>query len=301
MRQLLTVVFTIVAGTLLPAVAAADVIRLKNGNTLQGEVEATNEQEVTVHIPGAGRLTLKKEEIVSIEKTSTEERSQDSSKARRADGASPASSYIKSVVISLALVEAAKVEIGKVNTEAMNNPASAAAQAALFRQAAAQYRVAGEKVDEAMGAIEPYSGSAHQWINQSTNALLHAYGVLKRLNQDTALLFDEMAQGQEDGSAEAHLTEWMKRQLEINERSSRPWDLIIEAVSQKVILAPLEVSKEGQTTGRLAMTVSERDRLIAEIDRLVPEAKQGLQAGRSKMIFGAALIRQVLLQVPPRD
>ena len=210
-------------------------------------------------------------------------------------------SYIKSVVISLALVETAKVEIGKVDTEAMNHPSSAAHQAAMFRQAAAQYRVAGEKVGEAIETLNPYRGSTHQWIDQSTDALLHAYDVLNRLHQDTALLFDEMAQGQEDGSAEAHITEWMKRQLEINERSDQVWDLIIEAVSQKVVLAPLEMPKEGQTTGRLAMTVSERDRLIAEIDRLVPEAKQGLQAGRSKMIFGVALIRQVLLQVPPRD
>jgi len=91
-----------------------------------------------------------------------------------------------------------------------------------------------------------------------------------------------------------------ERQLKSNEQSSRAWDLILEAASQKVILAMVEVPKEGQP-GRLAMTVNERDRLIAEIDRLVPEAKQGLQAGRSKMIFGTALIRQVLLKAPTQD
>ena len=118
------------------------------------------------------------------------------------------SAYIKSVVSSLALVEAAKVEIGKVDTEATKNPASAAAQAALFRQAAAQYRVAGNKVGEAMGALEPYRGSTHERIDQGADALLHAYGVLSRVVRETVLLFDEMAQGQEDGSAEAHITEW---------------------------------------------------------------------------------------------
>ncbi len=36
--------------------AAGDVIRLKNGNVLDGEIEATTEQEVTVNVPGAGKL-----------------------------------------------------------------------------------------------------------------------------------------------------------------------------------------------------------------------------------------------------
>src|SRR3989338_8609718 len=75
---LLTLAMTIAVGTLLPALATGDVVHLKNGNTLQGEVETTNDEEVTVNIPGAGRLTLKKNEIASIEKTASEERPQDS-------------------------------------------------------------------------------------------------------------------------------------------------------------------------------------------------------------------------------
>jgi len=61
------IVLMIVVGTLLPAIASGEVIHLKNGNTLQGEVESTKEQEVTVNIPGLGTLTLKRDEIASIE------------------------------------------------------------------------------------------------------------------------------------------------------------------------------------------------------------------------------------------
>ena len=70
MMRLLLVLVMAAGESLLPMTATAEVIRLKNGNTLNGDVEATSEEEVIVSIPGVGRMTLKKDEIISIEKSS---------------------------------------------------------------------------------------------------------------------------------------------------------------------------------------------------------------------------------------
>jgi tetratricopeptide (TPR) repeat protein len=50
-------------------VATADTLRLKNGNSLSGEVKAESDAQVTIDIPGVGEMTFARSEIVSIEKT----------------------------------------------------------------------------------------------------------------------------------------------------------------------------------------------------------------------------------------
>jgi tetratricopeptide (TPR) repeat protein len=60
----------LLAGVLTSVTSAADVIRLKNGNTLEGEIIATSEREVTIDILGVGKLTIRQAEIASIEEPS---------------------------------------------------------------------------------------------------------------------------------------------------------------------------------------------------------------------------------------
>jgi len=48
---------------------AADTIRLKNGNSLQGQVVRSDEREVTLEIPGAGTVTFNRDDIASIEQS----------------------------------------------------------------------------------------------------------------------------------------------------------------------------------------------------------------------------------------
>ncbi|MCI0559970.1 MAG: hypothetical protein MN733_15885, partial [Nitrososphaera sp.] len=56
-----------------PLCTGADVIRLTNGNNLEGEIVASDERHITVEIPGLGALVLNKNEILSVEKASLEE------------------------------------------------------------------------------------------------------------------------------------------------------------------------------------------------------------------------------------
>ncbi len=48
-------------------VASADTIHLKNGNTLKGHIIRTNGQEVVIEVPELGTMTVRREEIASIE------------------------------------------------------------------------------------------------------------------------------------------------------------------------------------------------------------------------------------------
>lgn len=64
-------IFLVVCGLPLSSVAA-QTIRLKNGNTLHGEVEYPDEHQVVVDIPGVGKLTFAKHEIASIEEPAPE-------------------------------------------------------------------------------------------------------------------------------------------------------------------------------------------------------------------------------------
>lgn len=48
-------------------VAAADLIRLKNGNTIEGDVTSSDKHQVTADVSGLGKMTLQREEIASIE------------------------------------------------------------------------------------------------------------------------------------------------------------------------------------------------------------------------------------------
>lgn len=52
-----------------PAPAGADVVRLKNGNVLEGEVTASDERQVTIQIPDVGALTVNRADIAAIEQT----------------------------------------------------------------------------------------------------------------------------------------------------------------------------------------------------------------------------------------
>ena len=56
-----------VVGGMSEAVAWAELIRLKNGNTVEGAIVSQTEHEVTVDIPDLGRMTLARDEIASIE------------------------------------------------------------------------------------------------------------------------------------------------------------------------------------------------------------------------------------------
>lgn len=67
MRALLVLATTIAVGVLVPLTASAQTIRLKNGNTLHGEVKDIDEQQVVVEIPGVGKMTFDKSEIAAIE------------------------------------------------------------------------------------------------------------------------------------------------------------------------------------------------------------------------------------------
>lgn len=62
-----TVVGLLMMGLLMTASElAADTIRLKNGNVLEGKVESRTEREVVFLIPGLGSMTLTSDEIESI-------------------------------------------------------------------------------------------------------------------------------------------------------------------------------------------------------------------------------------------
>lgn len=50
-----------------PGPADADVVRLKNGNTLEGDITAADERQVTIEIPDVGKLVVDRAEIASIE------------------------------------------------------------------------------------------------------------------------------------------------------------------------------------------------------------------------------------------
>ena len=69
MRLLLILLVIAVASLISPSIHA-QTIRLKNGNSLHGEVEYPNEHQVVVDIPGVGKLTFHKDEIAAIEESS---------------------------------------------------------------------------------------------------------------------------------------------------------------------------------------------------------------------------------------
>ncbi len=71
--RLLFAVVVIVTGYLFPLPVDAQTIRLKNGNSLEGEVQIVDGEQVAVDIPGAGRLIFPAGEVASIEKPSDEE------------------------------------------------------------------------------------------------------------------------------------------------------------------------------------------------------------------------------------
>lgn len=68
LAQLARLMPSVWLGVLLAAPAAsAELIRLKNGNTMDATVTGQNEREITVDVPGAGAMTLSRGEIASIE------------------------------------------------------------------------------------------------------------------------------------------------------------------------------------------------------------------------------------------
>ena len=72
-RGIFTVVLALMSAALFfIGTTTADVIRLKNGNSLEGEIKTTTEQQVTIDVPGVGQLTLERNEIASIGKATSE-------------------------------------------------------------------------------------------------------------------------------------------------------------------------------------------------------------------------------------
>ena len=63
------IVCTIVFGLLLPLTLDAQTIRLKNGNSFDGTVRHLDKDQVEVAIPGVGKMTFDKSEIVVIEES----------------------------------------------------------------------------------------------------------------------------------------------------------------------------------------------------------------------------------------
>lgn len=51
-----------------PGAAPADTVRLKSGEILTGTVESAGKKEVTINIPGTGKITLSRDVIASVEK-----------------------------------------------------------------------------------------------------------------------------------------------------------------------------------------------------------------------------------------
>ena len=68
--RLLLILLVIAVASLISPSAHAKTVRLKNGNSLHGEVEYPNEHQVVVDIPGVGKLTFHKDEIAAIEESS---------------------------------------------------------------------------------------------------------------------------------------------------------------------------------------------------------------------------------------
>lgn len=64
---IVTIGLALMSGTFGGRPVAADTIRLKNGNSIEGDVVQSNDQEITVEIPQLGKMTLQREEIASIE------------------------------------------------------------------------------------------------------------------------------------------------------------------------------------------------------------------------------------------
>jgi len=71
--QWLPALLAFISATLSCEGVDAAVIRLKNGNTLYGDIEEVSEQQVAVDIAGVGRLFLERREISSIEEESSAE------------------------------------------------------------------------------------------------------------------------------------------------------------------------------------------------------------------------------------
>lgn len=65
--RVLLVMLAVMVGQLVSVSANAQVLRLKNGNVLHGEVEQDNGQEIVVNIPGVGKMTFGKDEVDSID------------------------------------------------------------------------------------------------------------------------------------------------------------------------------------------------------------------------------------------
>ena len=80
-RGIFTAVVALISAGLFIETTTADVVRLKNGNSLEGEIKTTTERQVTIDVPGVGQLTLERNEIVSIEKTTNEGTQEGSSAA----------------------------------------------------------------------------------------------------------------------------------------------------------------------------------------------------------------------------
>ena len=72
------------------------------------------------------------------------------------------------------------------------------------------------------------------------------------------------------------------------------WDSILESC---LAIAHALVSDR---TGNLIVTASQRDDLLWEMNALLPQAKEGTNPGHSKVIAGAAAIRNLLREVPSK-
>ena len=60
-----------------PGPADADVVRLKNGNTLEGTITAADERQVTIEIPDVGKLVVERAEIAELQQTAGSSESED--------------------------------------------------------------------------------------------------------------------------------------------------------------------------------------------------------------------------------
>ena len=72
-RSVLIIAISTAANLTLVSLGFADTIHLRNGNTFEGTISASDDKQVTIDIPGAGQLTLEKAEIASIATSSPQQ------------------------------------------------------------------------------------------------------------------------------------------------------------------------------------------------------------------------------------
>lgn len=87
-RGILTLALVLMSVALFMETTTADVVRLKNGNALEGEIRTTTDGQVTVDVPGVGRLTLERSDIASVETATSQDTQEGTSATTVPSGAS---------------------------------------------------------------------------------------------------------------------------------------------------------------------------------------------------------------------